>query len=241
MLRACVLALIVFTGASVAGQAGATSVRIGTPAPGQGNCLPFMCNISGTSSGQTIDYEQVYASSAFSSPMDVSSLTFYESAVGGSDTLLGGTYDFYLSTTGAAVNGLGTNLGSNLGSDNTEVLSVTIPARGTSFGNSYTFNLSRPFDYNPDLGNLLLDVIVWNQDNVPNGDGNGSDEVDYSGTQTSRADYFASDGYSAADSGGLVTTLGSTTSVPEPGSLVLFAAGLLGLARSQRRRFVRAP
>ena len=30
-----------------------------------GNCIPFMCNDSGTSAGQSVDFQQVYSASGF--------------------------------------------------------------------------------------------------------------------------------------------------------------------------------
>ena len=52
----------------------AAPITIGTAQ--SGNCYPFMCNDSGTSSGVSIDYQQVYTSSAFSGPVMINSITF---------------------------------------------------------------------------------------------------------------------------------------------------------------------
>jgi hypothetical protein len=207
-------------------------ITVGTSDPTQGNCYPFMCNDSGASSGPTLGYQQVYASSAFPSmPVIITSETFYyQSLFGGSDTLLGGTYQFYLSTTSAPVGGLDPTLANNLGPDNTPVLTETIPAGGVPFGTSFTFVNSTPFSYNPSLGNLLLDVVASNQDNIPDTPGfNSYMETDTSGLVTSRAFAFLGSATGIADAvEGLVTTFTFNTPVPEP-SAFLPLLGLLGV------------
>lgn len=212
--------------------AGAVTVGVATT----GDCYPFMCNDTGTSIGPSIHYQQIYAASAFPGLFTIGSETFYWDVAqmfGGSDTLLGGTYVFSLSTTSVAVGGLSTDLSSNLGADNTEVGSFTIPAGGVSFGTAFTFDNSTPFTFDPTRGNLLLDIAVTNQDNVPNvpSSDNSFTDDDVSGSVMSSA-WNLSNGPELAPINGLVTTFGSPVppSIPEPGSLLLLAGALAGLA-----------
>lgn len=219
-LVAALLALVSGVGAFAQTTVGVTN---------DGNCYPFLCNDSGTISGVTIDYQQVYSHTAFSGPITISSLTFgFNPTFAGSSTVLSGTYDIYLSTTSAAVGALnGSNLNSNLGLDNTL---VDVFSGGVNSNPTFTINLSTQFNYNPALGNLLLEVLANNQPNVPNGSGNGYIDADGTGISTSRAYCFSSGCPSGFSNDiGLVTTFNASPT-PEPNSLTLFGLGLLGLA-----------
>ena len=71
---------------------------------------------------------------------------------------------------------------------------MTVPAGGINFGAFFAFSSFTPFTYNPANGDLILEVIVSNQDNVPNGSGNGYNWADYTGAQVTRAYCLDSNG-----------------------------------------------
>lgn len=203
-----------------------------------GNCYPLMCNDSGTNTGTNMDYEQVYAANQFLNTVNINSITFtYASEFGGSDILLGGTYSLYWGYAApGTVNNLSTNLASNYTSGPNLLGTFTVPSGGISFGSSYTFNFA-PFTYNPADGNLLIEIVAMGQDNVPNGSGNSYMESDDTGSVTSRA-YCLENVGCFADSTGLVTTFGTTTSTgttPEPGTFLMLGSGIAALGLLRRK------
>jgi hypothetical protein len=201
-----------------------------------GNCYPFMCNDSGTSSGVSLDYQQAYTSTAFSGSTTINSMSWYfADQFGGNDVVLGGNYTFYwgYSAVGLA---LTSNFTANYSSGPNLLGTMSIPAGGVNYGSVLTFSGFSPFNYDPNLGDLIIEVVVDSQDNVPNGSGNGYNEADYTGTDTMRAWCLTNFGCVAPDLGGLVTTFGTTTATPEPGTMALLSTGLIGLTGMMRRK-----
>jgi uncharacterized repeat protein (TIGR03803 family) len=122
------------------------------------NCLPFSCYRS-----TVTEYQQVYSSAAFSAPISIYSLTFYNTFTNFGFLLSPGTFKLYLSTTSAPVGGLSTTFATNIGADESLVYSGTLPMDSQlSLGGHFDFLLSKKFSYNPATGNLLLTVISPN-------------------------------------------------------------------------------
>jgi len=209
----------------------AQALVIGAPGDANtGNCYPFGCTGWGT------EYQQVYASTDFSGPITITDIRFYHlnySADAG--TLNSGTFTFSLSTTSAPVNGLSSTLANNLGLDNTQVFSGTLPGT-VAFGSFFDVFVS-PFTYDPANGNLLLDIL--------SADANGGQTfLDAHNGTFGDTSSRATNGPQCADdvcaSWGLVTGFNENTAVPEPLTLSLFGAGFAGAAALRRRKKIAA-
>jgi hypothetical protein len=152
--------------------------------------------------------------------------------------LLGGTYTLYWGYAPfGSIQHLTTNLPSNYISGPFAIGSFTIPAGGISDDPSMNFSFggAQQFTYDPSVGELLLEIVVTNQDNVPNALGIGANEADDTRTVTSRAYCITNQGCRTG-SEGLVTTFGVSTSVPEPGTLCLVGSAVIRLGGLLRRR-----
>jgi hypothetical protein len=198
------------------------------------NCYPFTCNDSGIGTGQSIEYQQVYSKTAFSGPIAITWLTFFNSFAeshgfaGG--PVLTGNYDISFSVTSAPVNGLSSTLTNNIGTSLVTFFNGSLG--GPVPGNTFTIT-GTPFAYNPANGNLLMDVVVTNQPNVPNTGSNGYFDLDNTGSKTSRA-FSVTNQTPSSDSAGLVT--GFNTITPEPSSALLICGGVLAMIIRRKSR-----
>jgi hypothetical protein len=204
--------------------AAANTVTIGNN--NLGNLFPFSDDYSG-------QYQQVYSSSLFPGPVEITGITFF-CPTGGCSGMISGDFTIELSTTSAGINTLSTNFTANLGSNNSLFFSGTVT-------NVLSFT-GVPFLYNPSAGNLLIDVDTLS---TPASNLNPFLAAGCS-TDTNRAFYLggtetggvaigdSEDCTSGSTSYGLETefTLAPT---PEPSSLFLLSTGLLVLGPLVRR------
>jgi hypothetical protein len=216
VLGACALAL--------ASPATAQDLTIGTA--NSNNVFPFQ-NYRTSLPNR---YQQVYSAGAFGSSIFIDAVRFGNTVYGG--TINRGEYLVRLSTTPAPVDGLSTDFEANLGGNTTTFFS------GILSGGARIAGL--PFLYDPSLGNLLLDVTVFSQENRSAEPFDADNDM---GDAISRvAVYSFGEGPVTADSYGLVTTFetrpGSLpdSTVPEPVSMTLVGTGLAGLGMLRRRR-----
>lgn len=177
------------------------------------------------------DYQEAYAASDFSGPIDITSIDFFLGS-GFKGSLYAGTYTLSFSVISSDIGSLSsTNLSSNIGTDNTVFDIANLSGKAPSV---LTFTTTTPFLYNPAQGNLLLNISIAN--------GSGGSTAAYQdgeGTATGIARY-QNFGLNNGGGYGLVTEFDSTVSMastPEPGTLSLMAClGLVGLLVQRLRR-----
>jgi PEP-CTERM motif len=195
-----------------------------------GNCYPFNCNDSGSNVGQSFDYQEMYLGTAVGA-ITINQISFQAWPFGNTPALLGGSYDITLGTTFSPLGSVGLVPLNNVATfDNVTISS----AHGIS--NYLTFN-GVAYAFNPlTEGNLVMEVVVNNQDNVPNGSGNGYLWADYTGADVLRAYMIGSGGVTGQTTGALVTTFNG---VPEPSTWAMMMLGFAGLGfagyRASRR------
>jgi hypothetical protein len=163
-------------------------------------------------------YQQAYASTDFPGPMAITSISFFNHSPF-EGPLPVATYMILLSTITSGIDTLSnTNFDSNDGPNNTLFafgdLSGLAPLQLVFDGG--------PFDYNPAVGNLLMDIQLSNE--VASG---GAFYDARSGSATGIFSRYQN--FSAGTQGfGLVTQF-TFASVPEPSMIVLLVGGLGGL------------
>jgi len=140
-------------------QAAGNTVIIGQPpAAGTGNCDPFGCPaLFGLGT-----YQQVYISSAFTGPLTIGTVTFYNTQVLNNGTHAQGTYTLSFAYTSKAPGMLDlTNPANNITSGSQTFFTGTLPkiASGPSGIRVMSFS-GTAFSYDPSNGNLLLTVVV---------------------------------------------------------------------------------
>jgi hypothetical protein len=192
-----------------------------------------------SSVGSDFKIQQVYDASEFgSAPTVITQIAFRP------DGFLGDAFspttlrDFYvkLSTTSKSVDGLSSSFLENPGPDETVVFSSDLTISSSNIGSPPGFDilidLAVPFMYDPNVGNLLLEMQNPSINNLTST--TGVDAVDTIGDSVSFivgrvGGVTANFNFSL----GMVTRF---TTVPEPFSLVLFALGMSLTFGSRFRR-----
>ena len=223
VLQGLLLALLVCPAARAA------SILIGGPPdPAYGSCVPLGC----TNFGPSTIYQQVYASTNFTGPLLIRSLTFF-STVSPHGTIIDAAYSFSLSTTPRTVNGLDTTFANNPGADSQVFWEGQL--RGEVQG-SLTIT-GTPFEYRPSFGNLLLEVRRLTPGTALTGGiafdaRNGTAGGDFS----RMSNYYRHTNPDYNLNQGLVTSFSDEGAVPEPGTVLLLSGGLAALWWVRRKR-----
>lgn len=203
-----------------------SSITVGTD--NGSNAFPFSGPFFGYAG---TDYQEAYASSDFSGPVDITAIDFFLGS-GFTGSLYSGTYTLSFSIISNNIGSLSsTNLAGNIGTGNTVFDVANLSGSAPSV---LTFTGTSPFLYDPTQGNLLLDISVAN--------GKGGSNAAYQdgvGLATGIARY-QNFGMTNGLGYGLVTEFDSNVSAatsPEPGTLSLLAClGLVGLLVHRLRR-----
>jgi hypothetical protein len=169
----------------------------------------------------TMRYQQVIAASEFFGVIPQGgTITHIDFRV---DERFGGGFlttllniQFDLSTTAKGPDQLSSLFANNVGNDNTVVYSGPLPLRGLGPTTHTEFALQTPFFYNPNAGNLLLDVR-----NFSGGRTTAFDALDPLGDAISRVYGLVGDSTaSVIDSAGLVVGF-VVDPIPEPNGVLL--------------------
>jgi hypothetical protein len=246
------LAAALLLGAAGMTGAAATPITTDTPSAAPGNAqgpAPFRFFGGGGSHVQQVYESQLFGN--FGGARSISALAFRTFAGASPNAFFGNQLTISdvrisLSTTGRGDetgNTLGSSFADNVGADQMLVYSGALTLTTTSPGSfDYIVTLQNAFTYDPSLGNLLLEVLIPTSATVG---GNGIlGFLTFDQANTLNDGIFSvvntTDGGAASgtpDTAGAITRfISNEVAVPEPLSLAVFGAGLMGLGLARRRR-----
>ena len=179
------------------------------------------------------EYQQIYASSSFSDPFNITQLAFRTGT--SFPEPLTSTFNLSLGTTATSPTAPGNNYAANRRADLTPVFSGTVTVPSTGSGSfDFIVPLATAFLYDPAVGNLLLDVFV-----IHNNLRQATGFVAGIGSSFGVGRVFNGAGFGPPAAGpneGLLTQFSDTAPVPEPATLTLVGAALVGVAGDRWRR-----
>lgn len=227
---ACLLALSAGVAAAATLVPGGSG-NLATVEGNTNNFFPFSTSSNGN------PYQQIYSSSFFSGPMDISGIAFRRDLI----STAAGTIDISnvvisLSTSNNTWDAASNSIASNTGSDSVEVFNGSKSSSFASSGGSgpkpfdFVFNFDNDFSYDPSQGDLAVNISI-------------------SGFSTSGSIFWDAQQHDASmtrvygpgnktDNFGLVTqfTYEEIAPVPLPAAFPLLLAALGGLGFAARRR-----
>jgi hypothetical protein len=220
MKTSCVLSFLAM--GLVASFAQAAPISLLDPTMGS-NTAPFGYSAPGVTERR---YQQAYSSASFDSALMIEDISFFRTSVAGN--LQNGAYTLSLSTVLTAINSLSTtNFDANLGANNQEFVTITLAGVAPAV---LTFT-GTPFYYNPEAGNLLLDIRVTDIVPATPFPASFAFSSTASGVVSRYTNYVAS-GFTGR---GLATQFDGVP-VPEPTSIALVVSlAALSLVRSRCR------
>jgi hypothetical protein len=177
-------------------------------------------------------YQQIYAAAAFPGPMSISQIAFTTVTVGDWPLSLTSAFSLSIGTTSASPSAPGFDYSANRRPDLVQVFSGSISIATTGRAAfDFIIPLTTPFQYDPSVGNLLLDVFIRGNSRGPVGFAGGDTWM------TGRVYNFNGTGSpNAGPNRALLTRFSSTDlkPVPEPATFALLASGLAAIYARRR-------
>jgi hypothetical protein len=177
-------------------------------------------------------YQQIYAAAAFGGPISINQIAFTTVIVGESALPLTSAFTLNIGTTSASPSAPGFDYSANRRPDLVPVFSGSVSLASTGRAAfDFVIPFTTPFEYDPSVGNLLLDVFITNNSRGPVGFAGGDTWM------TGRVYNLNGTGSpNAGPNRALLTRFSGTDlePVPEPATFGLLASGLSAIYARRR-------